>query len=351
MGIGPRAARVHVGSGRPTVSTGAGPVTLWTGAGGRKRRPSRGRRNTGTSRASVAAYERQARQAQRIEEIAKLAALESAVVSVHREAFPEADRGEVDPPLPVDEAAIRRRCKKEALRGISVFDWTARRAAKEKGRGAAQAEIQQEVERRATEHAAAEAELDAAWERLLANDPQTALLALEEAFEDNHAPAVPVDCAQGEATIVMIYPAPSIVPDQKAAVTPSGKPTIHRRSKTEQYELYAQSLASNILATVREGFAVAPGLRRIVILSVAKDTAVGGIPTISAIAVTGFDKALVDEFNWDRLDPWRTIEAATPALINRGGRAGELAPLDLTSEPDIASVVKQVAQVLDLRIA
>ena len=153
---------------------------------------------------------------------------------------------------------------------------------------------------------------------------------MEEAFEDNHAPAVPVDCDQDEATIVMVYPAPSIVPGQKAAVTPSGKPTIHKRSKTEQNELYAQSLASNILATVREGFAVAPRLRRIVILSVAKDTAVGGVPTLSALTVTGFDRAHVDQFNWDRLDAWRTVEAATPALMNRRGRTGELAPLDLT---------------------
>jgi len=286
-----------------------------------------------------------------MEQIAKLAALESDLVSVHREAFPEADRGEVDPPPPVDEAAIQRRCKKEALRGVPFFDRAGRREAREKGRAAAVAEIQRETERRAAEHAAAKAELDAAWERLLANDPETVLLALEEAFEDNHAPAVPVDCDQDEATIVMVYPAPSIVPGQKAAVTPSGKPTIHKRSKTEQNELYAQSLASNILATVREGFAVAPRLRRIIILSVAKDTAVGGVPTLSALTVTGFDRAHVDQFNWDRLDPWRTVEAATPALMNRRGRAGELAPLDLTNEPDIARVVAQVAEALDLRVA
>lgn len=44
-GIGPRAARVHVGGGRPSVSTGAGPFTYWHTVGhtqrGRPTRPAR----------------------------------------------------------------------------------------------------------------------------------------------------------------------------------------------------------------------------------------------------------------------------------------------------------------------
>jgi hypothetical protein len=38
VGIGPRFARVHVGSGRPGISTGAGPVTLYRSTRRRKRR-------------------------------------------------------------------------------------------------------------------------------------------------------------------------------------------------------------------------------------------------------------------------------------------------------------------------
>ena len=36
--IGPRAARLHVGVGRPGVSTGAGPFTWYRPLGGKKRR-------------------------------------------------------------------------------------------------------------------------------------------------------------------------------------------------------------------------------------------------------------------------------------------------------------------------
>src|SRR5689334_1754194 len=60
-GIGPRAARVHVGSGRTGFSTGVGPVTYYTS--GSSRRRARGRAP------SLAAYERQVRAAERQEEL------------------------------------------------------------------------------------------------------------------------------------------------------------------------------------------------------------------------------------------------------------------------------------------
>jgi ribosomal protein L7/L12 len=158
---------------------------------------------------------------------------------------------------------------------------------------------------------------------------------------------VPVGCADGAAHIVMLHPPINTVPEKKAAVTPSGKPTIHTRPKTERNELYAQAMASNILATVREGFAVAPALRRILIVTVSRDSAIGGIPHVSALAATGFDRDLVEQFNWNALDPWRTLEAASPRLLNVRGRTSEIAPLDLSGQPDIALVVHMVAEALN----
>jgi hypothetical protein len=72
-GVGPRVARVHVGSGRTGFSTGAGPLTYYTGGG-------RGGRTAGGS--SVAAYERQVRAAQRQEEIQAIVDLDLEMVRV-----------------------------------------------------------------------------------------------------------------------------------------------------------------------------------------------------------------------------------------------------------------------------
>ncbi|MDP9475847.1 MAG: hypothetical protein M3R38_09190 [Actinomycetota bacterium] len=103
------------------------------------------------------------------------------------------------------------------------------------------------------------------------NDPRAVLAALEGAFEDNQAPAAPINCEGDEVTLMMLYESPDLVPDHKPDLTPSGKPTLRKRNKTERNELYAASLASNVLATAKEAFAVAPGTDRVIALVVRKD--------------------------------------------------------------------------------
>jgi hypothetical protein len=173
---------------------------------------------------------------------------------------------------------------------------------------------------------------------------------LEAAFEDNGAPAVPIDCTGADVAIVMVLPSVESIPERKPAVTPTGKATIHKRSKTERNELYAQSLASNVLATIREAFAVAPGIASVAVLTVCKDDAVGGVPMVAPLCLAAFERRLVDRYEWERLDPFKTVEAATPSLLNRRESASELAPLDLTDEPDVAGVLRTFAHMLKLDI-
>ena len=63
-------------------------------------------------------------------------------------------------------------------------------------------EILAEQQRREAARAAAQAELDAEWSRLLANDPPRVMEALE-ALNDNETPVVPIDCnvAPGPANL------------------------------------------------------------------------------------------------------------------------------------------------------
>jgi len=285
-----------------------------------------------------------------MEEIAALAKLEASLTSAHADEFPPAEPPQAPPPQPVDVDSIRRACRKEALQGVSWFSWSERRAAKQRGQVTADAEVQAEEARRDQAHAEQQAELDAAWARLLKNDPETVVEALEAAFEDNEAPAVPIDCSGDLVAIVMMLPSVESVPDKKPAVTPTGKATIHKRSKTERNELYAQSLASKVLATVREAFAVAPKIASVAVLTVSKHDDVGGIPMVAPLSLAGFNRDLVEQFNWTRLDPLRTLEAVSPSLLNRRGATGELAPLDLSAEPELAAVLRTFAEMLELQI-
>jgi len=345
MGLGPRAARIHVGSGRPTISTGKGPATVWTGIGPRHHsgRPTRQRPAPPSPSSPITAVDR-ADQARR------LAAFETAVVSVHKGPFPPAEPKVADPPPPVDEPAIRRRAKGEALAGISMFAFGKRAEAKQHARGVADERIREAHEARARAQAAEQAHLDEEWRLLRANDPATVLQALEAAFEDNQAPAVPVDCTNDSVGVVMLYPSAHQIPAEKAAITPTGRPTVHKRSQTDRNALHVQGMASHILATVRETFAIAPMIHRVLVLTVEKSDAVGGISMLRPIAATGFDRATVERFNWARLDPLATVEAANPSLMDRRGRTGELAALDLSDEPDTATVLVTCAAILHAQV-
>ena len=130
MGLGPRAARIHVGSGRPTISTrcraGHGvdrlraetPSYEWRWA-------SEGFGSWAQPAAGWAEVAEQARQ---------LAVLEAALVSAHQTAFAGAERAVAEPPTPVDEGAIRRDAKREQMVGISMFAFKERAAARERAR-------------------------------------------------------------------------------------------------------------------------------------------------------------------------------------------------------------------------
>ena len=219
MGLGPRAARIHVGSGRPTISTrcraGHGvdgrraetPSYEWTWA-------SEGFGSWAQPAAGWAEVAEQARQ---------LAVLEAALVSAHQTAFAGAERAVAEPPTPVDEGAIRRDAKREQMVGISMFAFKERAAARERAREVRRSGSAPNGQRGLGRRRLEQARLDDEWRRLLANDPAAVLEALERAFEDNQAAAVPIDCVDGAVSIVMLFPDAAQLPEKKPAVTPTGR--------------------------------------------------------------------------------------------------------------------------------
>jgi hypothetical protein len=111
-GVGPRAARVHVGNRGVGISSGVGPVSGYTHLGGRGSRKGSGGATPrasygGPTKASIAAREREAKVAARETDIENVKALEQALVSVHRETFPPAARVVVPPPEEVNPASIQ----------------------------------------------------------------------------------------------------------------------------------------------------------------------------------------------------------------------------------------------------
>lgn len=422
-GIGPRAARVHVGTRGVGVSTGIGPFGAYSHLGGGTRRPSAAR-SSGPSRTSLAALERAARQAEKAQEIQRVAAIERELVCVHHEDFPVAGRavlpaaaqpdvsairqtlvasagiteleaelggGLAAPIAPapesVDAGSVRSTQRSAAREGINVFKRAERRAARARADAATEELIAEEQrdrarlvaeeqrvldakweqlqERRARletdvaaetarqrEHALEcvreqQQQLDAAWERLQANEPETVMASLEQAFADNQAPATPIDCDDGRATVTMLYGHPDVIPERTPALTPAGKPTLRKRTKSDSNALYLSSLASNVLATLREGFAVCPALLAMSVLVVRRDPAPDAEHLVAIYAAT-FTQDLIAVVNWERVDPATVLERPSAHLLNLKGQAQNVAALDLRDEPQLQAVLEHLASVLEI---
>jgi hypothetical protein len=421
-GVGPRAARVHVGSRGVAVSSGVGPFSTYSHLGGGRSSATTKRSSYGgPTKASIAAREREAKAAAREADIGRIAALERALVNVHSANFPEAQRTilppveEVDPapieaelevaagipalvaatgggehppvapePEPVDRYELMREHRKRARAGVPLWrirDRVATAAAADlDAEGAAKAEearrlqtqqeeqarldelwnqlsqararvadetvlkVAAEKERRSAARAKDQERLDNQWDLLNANDPDITLAALEQAFADNQAPAAAIDCDGPRTTVVMQFVTPeAIVPERKPARTPTGKPTLKKRTKTEINALYLQALGSSVLATVKEAFAVAPGTDVVQILVIRQESDKKHAGHWAAIYVGEFDRATFAAAS-GRRDPASSLTVAGDAVLNLKGQTEAVSPIALKDRPDLANVLAAVEQ-------
>jgi len=216
--------------------------------------------------------------------------------------------------------------------------------------GQARARVSEELElkvaaekdRLVAARAAEQASMDQEWERLNANDPNITLGVLEQAFADNEAPAAAIDCDGPRTTVVMQFVEPdAIVPERKPARTPTGKPTLKKRTKTEINALYLKALGSNVLATVKEAFAVAPGTDVIQMLVFRRETDKKHAGQLAAIYVGEFDRGSYASASGAR-DPSKALTMVSEADINLKGKTEVVSPIDLADRGDLALVLDQV---------
>jgi hypothetical protein len=378
-------------------------------------------RSGGPTKASIAAYQRELKAAQREADIEKVAALEQALVSVHKESFPKAERLELPPidpvdpdpikrkleaeagipalltklggdeaapvaipPEPVDRYELMREHRKRGRQGIPLWKlrerieaahqadlesesaaaaeearrkeaqiaeqtqldrlWTELQSARSVATERLTAEIRAEEERREAERQAEQTALDQEWKRLQANDPEPTMLALEQAFADNEAPAAPLNCEDDRTAVLMQFKVPEeIVPERKPARTPTGKRTLKKRTKTEINALYLEALGSNVLATVKEAFAVAPGTEIVQILAIREEADKKQAGTMAIVYAGEFDRANYGG-GIGATNPGKALAGATDAELNLKGKTEQVAPLNLSQRPDLQSVLTQVTR-------
>lgn len=339
--VGPRAARLHVGGGRTGVSTGMGPVSFYSSIGG-------GRRRT-TTTTSVARYQQQVlaqqHRAEKAAEAQRLVAAFQHILSLHQTPFPPAVRPVASPPALPDRAALYRHYEQHALAGISVF----RRAERTKAKQRANAWTNDEVARRQAAAQAQQAQwqqqLDERWQRLCRNDPETVIATLAEAFEDNEAPSAAVGVVKDEAALVVLVPQPDqVIPERMPSVTAAGNLSLKKLTQRERADYYTIFVCGQLLVTVREALAVAPGLAGAGVVALRNDGPdVYGRARLVCLTAARLSRRALDGVQWATAGAVNIInEVASERLINQRGRSAELAPLDLSQQPELAALIEAI---------
>lgn len=348
VGIGPRIARVHVGTGRPGVSSGIGPFSVYKSVGGRRRAQTS---RSGVKRPpSQAALQRQAAaarhaqaEADKAREAHRLAAIFQEILNLPRHEFPPVQRPIAPLPQLPDAAKIQSWHEENALRGVSRFDLKGRQRAREQAAAAAQAELNSIWQRAQAEQAQAQVALDAQWARLTDNDPDTVLATLSEAFEDNEAAAAPIGVDKDEVTLAVLVPGEAAVPERMPAKTQAGNLTLRVLTKGERSALYLELIAGHVLATLRETFAVAPGIGSARVVAVrAGERDVYGRPSPLECMVAGhWSRAALGGVRWQEADAAKILVQTAGELVQNSVR-GQVAPIDLSKEPEIAALLASI---------
>ena len=351
--VGPRAARVHFGSGRTGVSSGFGPVGFYTALGGGRRGGSRS--TAGGRPRGVASYQRQLAQSTasygalpaesaKTQEARRLNELISKVLNLHREHFHPAQRPVAPAPAPPDRSVIYQATLTQTMAGVGLFNFSRRKQARQQAVALTDKAVSAERQRRVAEQQHYQRQLDDWWNRLCSNDPDVVMYILDQAFEDNEAPAAPVGVNGVEASLVVLAPDISTIPERRPGTTDAGNLSLRKMTKGARASLYTLTVCGHLLLTVREAFAVAPGIqvvRAAVLQNQGRDAF--GQPRVACLLAASFDRSTLDRVQWDTADAVEVVNSAsTDRVLNQRGQAKELHPVSLESEPELAALIKAV---------
>lgn len=278
------------------------------------------------------------------EQADQLRAAMDELLNRHRREFPPARAPEAPPPPEVNAASVAARHRKQALAGLGPFQRTRRRHARADARVAADHEIGQLESECHHLHRHLQQRLDRGWQRLLRNDPATVLSALTEAFGDNEAPAAAVGVVGSEVSLVTVVPGAEAMPERQPGWTAAGNLTLTKLTQTQRGALHATTTAAHVLLTVREAFAVAPGLRSARVLALRHTGADSyGKPRIAPIMATRLERGRLEGVQWQRAGAAEILQDASSELLTRTRRGtATLLALDLRGEPQLGAFLATV---------
>ena len=208
--------------------------------------------------------------------------------------------------------------------------------------------VTREESRLAVEHAAAQKQADDAWLALLQNDRDTISEALTRALRQSPAHGS-IAGWQGVTPIVAVRMIPiDAVPTRKPQMTPAGKPSFRKRTKTELNRFYLETLSSLVLAAVRACFASAPRLSKLCVLLVGRDSRMDS--EIAAYYMGTFERRQLQTVGRQQTPNGATralLEAESPS-INIHGRTEEIGAVTLPDDSATLEAMERTAAAMSL---
>ncbi|MEO3973718.1 TerD family protein [Streptomyces sp. CAU 1734] len=204
--------------------------------------------------------ERAERDAQREAAIVELQQLRQRMTHVHVQTFPPARPPLVPGPPELGPEWARAEALAFHLRGIGMFSRTERAAAKERAEEDAPAYLADQRARLSGAREELMSEAGQWWQALTGNDEETVCDAVNAAFADNPAAGCAVGVEGSVMSVVMRQPDIDSLPAQAPALTPDGRPALKDLNKRELTEWWLTVMGSHVIATLKEGFATAPGI-------------------------------------------------------------------------------------------
>ncbi|WP_329021450.1 TerD family protein [Streptomyces sp. NBC_00690] len=242
---------------RPTSSPGRGTSTRRT-APHRSVAPSAEELDLARQRAVRSEHD-----AQRDAAIIELQQLWQRMTHVHLQTFPPARPPVVAGPPMLGVEWARAEAQAFHLRGLGVFARSERAVAKDAAEQDAPVYLTDQQARLRGAHEQLLADAEQWWRALTGNDEEIVCEAVNAAFADNPAAGCAVGVDGSVMSVVMRQQDIDALPTQAPGATPAGRPTLRDLGKRELTERWLTVMGSHVIATLKEGFATAPGITAI----------------------------------------------------------------------------------------
>ncbi|WP_371628271.1 TerD family protein [Streptomyces sp. NBC_00341] len=264
------------------------------------------------------------------------------MTSVHLQSFSPAHPPVVPGPPQLGLPWALAEAKTFHLAGLGVFARTERTEAKQRAEQDAQGYLAAELARLQGIQGGLTTEAHQWWQSLVANDEATVCETVNYAFSDNPAAGCAVGVDGSVMSVVMRQQDIDSLPNQTPGVTSSGRPTLKTLTKRDRVLWWLTAMGSNIITTLKEGFAVAPGITAI---DLAVITRVPDTQRLGFVAYGRWTRQTIESGPWQQpedalrfLDIGQDVVCAV-ATTASGNLSSTIKPLDTSRLSGLQSLL------------